>query len=354
MNSETTLVGGGLTRAMSVTKESFDAALVPGFRKAVAAAYQNLRAAEKESFKQLLDESGNFLPGVAHIRSCPLCKNSWREGTELYYVHGMRVLRCNRCQFVYSREVIDPEWDEKRYVRTTVSKANLLVKTNSVYGQLEERKAEYIIERAMSFHGNSGRMLDIGCSSGKMLIAARKFGWEAIGIEANPDAALPLALEGFRVINGFFPQDSPVGDGNFDLIAMLDVLEHVEDPVSMLDETRAYLKRGGILAIQVPNFNSLAIRLEGGRSSNVCHGHWSYFTPKSLAHVALKAGFIELSSETIISEIDRIRFYSFAKICQMTKAVAGTAVSSMREITPDWLHRHRLGYKILAYHRKRD
>lgn len=337
---------------MAVSKDSFDAAQIPGIREALTDTYNYLRKVEKVSFKELLDGFGNFLPGVAHTRDCPSCENSRNDAVELYRVHGMTIAQCRRCEFVYSREVINRDRDAVRYVGTPVARANLILKGNHIYQVLEEKKAQYIIERATELRGKPGKMLDVGCSTGKIIIAARTEGWDVTGIEANIDATLALTKRGFRVVNGFFPDTAPEAQGEFDLISMLDVLEHFEDPVGVLRRTRDFLSRDGTLAIQVPNFNSLLIRLEGEKNNNFCHGHWSYFTPASLDQVAKKAGFTTLVSETIISEIDKIAAYPPEEIRTALEVIAGIVIDSVSSITPDWLHHHRLGYKIFAFYQK--
>lgn len=334
-----------------ISKDSFDAALIPGFRHAVAGNYKRLREVEALTFNEVLDDASQFLAGTSHVRCCPLCGNASTDAEQLYRVHGMNIIRCKRCEFVYSRQVINRVRDEQRYCGTDVASANLALKSNSAYEALEARKAEYIVERATTFR-EPGRMLDIGCSTGKVLLAARKYGWSSIGIEANDHAASLAQHEGLDVIYGFFPDDMPQTKNTFSLITMLDVLEHVEEPVPLLEQVSARLQKDGILGIQVPNFESLLIRLEGESNNNLCQGHWSYFTSKTLNKVAEKAGFALLATETIISELDRVMAFPAENICKTVKTICGIVINDISEITPDWIHYHQLGYKVLAFYQK--
>jgi 2-polyprenyl-3-methyl-5-hydroxy-6-metoxy-1,4-benzoquinol methylase len=337
---------------MTARKDAFDAALIPGFREAVATSYERLRSVEKETFTELLDEAGNFLSGAAHVRDCPLCGNTSSDAEELYRVHGMDIIRCRRCELVYSRQVIDHDRDAQRYLGTHVAKANLAVKANLAYQMLEVKKAEYVMEKAALFLGPPGRMLDIGCSTGKMLQVAKKHGWDPIGIEANAEAACLAREEALDVISGFFPEDMPENKESFDLITMLDVLEHAEEPVHLLKQVCTYLRPEGLAVIQVPNFDSLLIRLDGASNNNLCQGHWSYFTTDTLNKVAEEAGFTTVTNETIISELDRIMAFPPRRICETAKTIRGFIVDDTNDITADWIHEHFLGYKILAFYRK--
>ena len=74
-------------------------------------------------------------------------------------------------------------------------------------------------------------------------------------------------------------------------MAVLDVLEHFAEPLRFLTELRTHLSPGGRLLVQVPNWDSLLVRLEGDRSSVVAPGHWSYFTPRTLPALLARSGF---------------------------------------------------------------
>lgn len=332
---------------MHVTKDSFDAALIPGARDRLVETYRALRIQEKGVSKTVLGESGEFRPGMAHSRNCPLCGTLAAKASLMYLAHGMHIVRCSECDLVYSREVINNKVDETRYRQSDVMMAHMTLHSNSAYAELEHNKARYIVGcLARVRDGSRTSLLDIGCSTGALLQAACEAGWDAVGIELNPVASRIAVDRGFTVIEGSFPRDAP-SDRAFDVITMLDVLEHVEDPVVFLSSVAGRLLRGGVLAIQVPNLNSLLIRLEGEKNNNICHGHWSYFTSETLAKLAEKVGLTMLSMETIISEIDRIRAIPEKQVVECARTLTGRNVE-FEEIDHVWLHTHLLGYKLLG------
>ena len=57
---------------MNLSKDSFDAALLPGVRERLALAYRSLRQSEQDVFQSVLDDNGVFRDGLAYIRNCPL------------------------------------------------------------------------------------------------------------------------------------------------------------------------------------------------------------------------------------------------------------------------------------------
>ena len=333
---------------MNLSKNSFDAALLLGVRERLAEAYRSLRQSEQDVFQSVLDDNGVFRKGVVHLRNCPLCATPSHDAPLVHYVHGMHIVQCVQCDLVYSREVINRDEDNSRYRLNSAMDAHIALHTNSTYAQLELAKAHYIVTCLKDAGGGSKvTLLDIGCSTGSILQAARELGWQALGIDPNC-AAVQIALRrGLEAVEGYFPDDLPSSAGPFQSITMLDVLEHAEDPVGLLLSVTKRLAPGGLLAVQVPNFNSLLIRIEGARNNNICHGHWSYFTAETLAKVAAKAGLNVLSVETIISEIDRIRSHPTKQVVEVARHLTGRDVEHA-EIDHQWVHEQLLGYKLLG------
>lgn len=337
---------------MKLSKDSFDAALLPGIRERLAETYRSLRQSEQDVFQSVLDDCGAFREGVAHVRNCPLCATPFSDAVLVYWAHGMHILQCTRCNLVYSREVINQSADNSRYRQSHVMNVHMALHTNSAYAELESAKAQYIISCLREAGCTSNvTLLDIGCSTGAILQAASAVGWQALGIDLNCAAVQIARARGLEAGEGSFPEDLPTGAGPFGAVTMLDVLEHVEDPVDLLVAVTKHLSPGALVGVQVPNFNSLLMRIEGVRNNNICHGHWSYFTSETLRKTANKAGLEVLSSETIISEIDRIRAYPAEQVVEIARLLTGRNVE-FAEIDHRWVHEYLLGYKILSVFRR--
>lgn len=106
-----------------------------------------------------------------------------------------------------------------------------------------------------------GRVLDIGCGSGRFLLALRDLGWDVAGLELNDDTATPA-----RSIHGLTVKTSldAFTEDTFDLITITHVLEHIRDPHQMLADCVRLLKPGGVIAVAVPNIESWQARLTRG------------------------------------------------------------------------------------------
>lgn len=86
-----------------------------------------------------------------------------------------------------------------------------------------------------------GRVLDVGCGSAK----ARG----AVGIDISPETDADIVHD----LN-VFPY--PLDDSSFDEVLMQDVLEHVREPVRVVEELHRILRPGGRLALRTPHFSS--------------------------------------------------------------------------------------------------
>jgi SAM-dependent methyltransferase len=99
------------------------------------------------------------------------------------------------------------------------------------------------------------RVLDIGCGTGMMVNALRQFG-EVFGIDPDEHAiaySRRRITDPTRVHKGQLPDGLP-RDQRFEIVTLLDVLEHVEDDVGSLRAIREVLNPRGILFLTVPAF----------------------------------------------------------------------------------------------------
>ena len=140
--------------------------------------------------------------------------------------------------------------------------------------------------------GEPKSLLEVGCGPGLLLDECARAGiaW-SVGLDLN-GAALERARQrsGARVVRGEVDCIAP--GAAFDAVAMLDVLEHMTDPVALLENLRACLVPRGLLLLMTPNLNSWLARISGPRwVSFKFPEHVLYYTPESLRSVLRRAGF---------------------------------------------------------------
>jgi 2-polyprenyl-3-methyl-5-hydroxy-6-metoxy-1,4-benzoquinol methylase len=136
-----------------------------------------------------------------------------------------------------------------------------------------------------------GRLLDIGCGNGTFLAAMRECGWDVLGVEPDPEAArLAREISGLHVVTGTL-EEARLTANSIDAITLNHVIEHVPDPISMLEEICRVLRVGGKLVIATPNIESLGHRVSGASWPDLDPPrHLHLFSLRALRAVAEKAG----------------------------------------------------------------
>ena len=321
-------------------------------RERLAEGYLRFRAAQaKDVALSAPPEAGGSL-GAYHDRNCPNC-DAFPPGRALLRAHGLDLVTCPACTLTYTRQVMDEIADEARYQASEVDAESISLRCSAPYLELETARSRYYLDRLKETCVQAGSLFEVGCGTGTFLLEAQAMGWDAFAIEPGLDAAKVARKRGARVIDGYFPRDLSADLCDFDVIAMLDVLEHIADPRTFLRNAREHLAANGRLFIQVPNWDSLIVQLEGTSSTVVGDGHWSYFTPSTLPDLLARAGFRTLFIETVVSEIDRIAKFTEADrdvaLTRLRPALSRTVDLSLADISSaDFLHEHGLGYKLIG------
>jgi len=136
-----------------------------------------------------------------------------------------------------------------------------------------------------------GRLLDLGCAMGFLLELAEQAGFESWGLDLNPEAVRVSQQKfGDRVAQGELDASAFPGVA-FDVVTLIDVLEHVPDPAVLLAGVQRRLLPGGVLAALLPNAASLTRRLLGRRWPHYAPEHLFFWTPAALARQLAAAGF---------------------------------------------------------------
>jgi SAM-dependent methyltransferase len=97
------------------------------------------------------------------------------------------------------------------------------------------------------------RLLDIGSGPGYFLLHGQQRGWDVTGIEPSRRAAEHARSLGVEVIEEFLDEALADRLGQFDVVHMSEVLEHIPDPQALLRIAHRLLKPGGVLCVVVPN-----------------------------------------------------------------------------------------------------
>ena len=127
------------------------------------------------------------------------------------------------------------------------------------------------------------RVLDAGCGSGRTLEELGRYG-EVFGIELDPGAADVARGRGCGEVRVGRLEELPWGDGDFDLITCLDVIEHTPDDRVTLRELRRVSRPGGFLLVTVPAYQGL------WSTHDVANHHYRRYSRPRLRDAAVGAG----------------------------------------------------------------
>ena len=162
--------------------------------------------------------------------------------------------------------------------------------------------------RAYSLRGK--KVVEIGCGRGEYLTLMKQCGAEVYGLEQSPESVTPCVENGLRVTQGFM-DDSAVSlpDSPFDAFFILNFLEHIPDPSTLLRGIGNNLAEGGIGLVEVPNFDMIVRKK---LFSEFISDHLLYFTRQTLCTALQLNGFeildaAEVWHDYIISVVVRKR-----------------------------------------------
>ncbi len=157
---------------------------------------------------------------------------------------------------------------------------------------------ERYLQRIEKYALGHGKLLDIGAATGFFLSIAKRFGFEPYGVELSDYAAEEGRKKGLSIITGTLADVPP--DPLFDVITILDVIEHVADPRDEILRAHALLKSGGIYAINTQDTGSLYARILKRRWHLIVPPeHLYYFSRANITLLLAQCGFEVLEISTI-------------------------------------------------------
>jgi cyclopropane fatty-acyl-phospholipid synthase-like methyltransferase len=230
--------------------------------------------------------------GISYLQACGAC-GSWTyfprttaeqqskiHDNESYFDHPYFELRRNQSRA------------QRRRCRTIFARLAPSINLQSLRGQ---------------------RLLDVGCDTGSLLVAAREeYGIRPVGIDVAGRAVAVARENGVEALQTTL-EAAPEDLTAFQVITAVDLVEHVPDPDAFLREVRRRLQPGGVTYLETPNIRSLVYvvgrvlaRLTQGRPQSLFERifppqHVQYFTIDSLGQMAERTGYevIEISTRPL-------------------------------------------------------
>lgn len=188
---------------------------------------------------------------------CPICKGTgflWSCTPTFESTESSSVIECQSCFH---------KWVHKPLEHTRAIAEEMVERSSSTL------TAEWIINKLPKdrIFVNNLKVLDIGCWDGTLLYQLPT-SWVRHGIELNYGAAVEARAKGLEVFHGSI-EEVRLEPLSYDMIFMMDVLEHIPDPSDVLREISKLLAPGGYFIALTGNGASL--------STKFFRGCWYYF-----------------------------------------------------------------------------
>lgn len=181
-------------------------------------------------------------PGYFGIYQCPACKQSITlpllENSDLANVYSQ----------YYPRKNINIE-EIFRESQNPMSDTNFRLRRKNG----TDNQGQYLAKAGMT-------VLDFGCGSGASLLELKAMGVDAFGVEADPNVQQVKDKLQLQIHIGSIDSAGYV-PGQFDMIILNQVIEHIPDPSAVLEKLRPLLKPSGTLILSLPNADSLYARI---------------------------------------------------------------------------------------------
>ncbi|MGD8628531.1 MAG: class I SAM-dependent methyltransferase [bacterium] len=223
---------------------------------------------------------------------CRLCGGG---DLRLYYTQGSldqyKFYKCDTCKLVNLD--LSQGMDQAKYTEAYVDPTDMNEKQNMF------QKATYDFIRSR-LRGR-GRLLDIGCGNGRLLLEAFNDGWQVEGLELSAAYAEAIRSElGIEVaVTDLFDFDIP--EERFVLVVMRHVLEHIPDSIAALRKIRDLLAPGGSAVLEFPNIEAPRLRWKRFLRNRGIYrkryrdgyspGHCNEFCRDSFSYLLDKTGF---------------------------------------------------------------
>lgn len=199
------------------------------------------------------------------ITSCPICsfndKDAGGNLTCISQVYLNKKLNfcetsyCNTCSFLFRTRRPSIEWFYKYWGEEDKIKKS---SGNEHSQYIEKRRYKRysnlvkICEKEMPI----GNVLDIGTGTGFGLKAFMDSSWDACGVEPDESRSKIAKNLGLKIFSTSIEKIDKIGLEKFDLVLLLETLEHFHNPINYILKIKKLIKNGGYIYIEVPDFKN--------------------------------------------------------------------------------------------------
>lgn len=245
-------------------------------------------------FADVGDSSPAVEPGKGQDERCSACGGD--RAIQLGEKNHYRLWKCRRCGSIYTKSWAGEKGPESDDIQDLYEHYydRARFETHPVAAASYDR-----LVRSFERYRSSGRWLDVGYGEGGLLEVAAQHGWACYGLEVSPSALQYAERRGWLVATDI-EDDARFPRRGFDVVTMMECLEHVTDPRHFLVNAARLLRPGGLLHLTTPNARSLNYRLLGLNWSVVSPPeHLTLWTVQALRDAVRALGFLHPSIRAV-------------------------------------------------------
>ncbi len=264
---------------------------------------------------------------------CPLCEEKVTKliTQKVRFGRSADVRKCQSCSLIFlDQDSYDfPEaFYEAEYHQTYLTHVDPEILDPEKYYEKMLKTTKMWSDRIKDMLTGEEVMLDVGCSTGHLMMSLKDKTREIYGHEIN-EKEIQFCREKLDLDVSNQPLDKRFQKQYFDYILAIFVLEHIAEPIKFLSNLKQFLKPTGKFIIVVPNVEDPLLSLydmSGFHEFYFCIEHLFYYSPKTLAHVIQKSG--------MSGEIARIQEYPISNHLNWIYQQQPQDILSARSIAP--------------------
>jgi 2-polyprenyl-3-methyl-5-hydroxy-6-metoxy-1,4-benzoquinol methylase len=220
--------------------------------------------------------------------NCPVCRaSSIRDGIKL---GDYSIELCTQCGLRFAPDAFnvrtdyDQVYDSEDYIKTQVEPISCVADQHTF--------AEHATYRPFFKHVQytpGDKLLDVGCGVGRFLHGAHSKGWRVEGIDFSKKAIeIGKRYAKFSMSVASLEDVAQTGK-RFNVVTVFEVLEHLSQPISILEKCKRVLERNGSIFCTVPNWECYIVQ-HSTTPAWIPPIHLLFFNESSLRTLASKAG----------------------------------------------------------------
>lgn len=231
---------------------------------------------------------------MLNMLECPICQSkNWKPFFEVtdhsISKEKFRLKKCEGCGLVVTSP--RPDDDKLSVYYQSDDYISHSGKSNSLLNKIYLTARKFSLRWKLGIIQNikpNGKLLDVGCGTGEFLQTIKEAGWETSGIEPSTNARAKAE----KILAQSIHENIETANGQFDIITLWHVLEHLPNLNASLEKISALLKSDGKILIAVPNHSSHdGIKYGTYWASYDIPRHLWHFNQKAMATLLLKHGF---------------------------------------------------------------